>query len=119
MSVKHGIVTQESDDAVPDPGELLASEIGSDKDFAARALQREIWASLEKKERHENTSVRRANLMHEGFHAGYEAAADDYVNGLATTDVFEGLREDREISDFYAIGFELGYTRKLAEIALN
>ena len=96
--------------------EIMASEIGSDQDFKDRAMQREVWAGLEVRERQENTSIRRANLMREGFHAGFEAAASDFTNGTATVEHFEDLRAEREITDFYAIGFELGYLRKLAEL---
>ncbi len=96
--------------------EMPAAEIGSDQDFQKRAEQRKVWATLEAGERQESTSVRRSNLMRDGFHAGYEAAASDYAHGTATVEHFEALREERDVTDFYAIGFELGFMRKLAEL---
>lgn len=90
--------------------------IGSDEDFRDRALEREKWEAMEARERQANTSVKRGNLMREGFHAGFESAASDFTNGTANVEHFEGLREQRNAADFYAIGFELGYLRKLAEI---
>lgn len=95
---------------------LVASDIGSDADFAAHLAKQQVEANLEARERQETSSVRRADLMREGFHAGHEAAASDYVNGTANVECFEGMREERDITDFYAMGFELGYLRKLAEI---
>ena len=99
--------------------ELVGPEIGSNEDFAKEALRKEMWKTLEKGEREQSTSVSRSNLMREGFHAGFSAAADDFVNGRATVEHFEKLREHRDISDFYALGFELGYYRKLAELLIN
>jgi glutathione peroxidase-family protein len=65
------------------------------------------------------TSIRKESNMRAGYIAGFQSAADDYVNGKATTQVFEKLREARDITDFYALGFELGYMRKLAEILVG
>lgn len=61
-------------------------------------------------------SVRKQNQMRAGYIAGFESAASDYVNGKATCEHFEELRAERDITDFYVIGFELGYLRKLAEV---
>jgi hypothetical protein len=97
------------------------SEIGSDADFQAHAERAELKArdrkEFDRLDKLEGTSIRRSSLMHEGFHAGFEAAASDYVNGKVNVEVFEKLRTERDLTDFYALGFELGYFRKLAEIA--
>lgn len=60
--------------------------------------------------------TRKQSRMRAGYIAGFDAAASDYVNGTATCEHFEELRAQRDIADFYAMGFELGYMRKLAEI---
>jgi hypothetical protein len=82
---------------------LTADQIGGPDDF-------------EKLDLRESTSIRKVNLMHSGFHAGVAAAANDYVNDKVNLAVFETLRTERDVTDFYAIGFELGYFRKLAEV---
>lgn len=61
-------------------------------------------------------SIRKQSQMRAGYIAGFESAATDYVNKTATVEHFEELRANRDITDFYAIGFELGYMRKLAEL---
>lgn len=66
----------------------------------------------------ERSSVNRATLYNEGYEAGFKAAADDYCNEKVGLEVFDKLRDERDITDFYAIGFEMGYFRKLAEIAV-
>lgn len=118
--VRRGARLQEAPrESVPCLNELVGPEIGTDQDFANEALRREEWKSLEKLERQQNTSISRQSLFHEGFHAGYSAAVDDYLNGKATVEHFEGIREHRDITDFYSMGFELGYFRKLSEILVG
>ena len=75
----------------------------------------EEWKALDKDE---VSSTKRSVLYNEGYEAGFKSAADDYVNGKVSLEFFEKLREARDITDFYAIGFEMGYFRKLAEIAV-
>lgn len=94
----------------------IGMEMGSDADHKARAERRHLWAVLSEQEKAENTTVKKAAVMREGFHAGFEAAASDFVNGTATVEHFETIRSVRDVTDAYAMGFELGYFRKLAEI---
>jgi hypothetical protein len=112
---------------VDESGNYLEGMIGSDADMDNRkeekserdALVRKgEWKELEKREQAEGTSIRRGNQMRDGFHAGYESAAEDFVNGKASVEHFETLRTARDLTDFYALGFELGYFRKLAEICI-
>lgn len=82
---------------------------------AEMPVTKEQWEGLDKAE---SGSVKRAVLYNEGYEAGFNSAADDYVNGKVTLEIFEKFRTDRDITDFFAIGFEMGYFRKLAEIAV-
>lgn len=104
--------------------EITGDMVGCDTDLAAYAEKQEKRREAlkidrkmyERLEREEGKSIRKINLMREGFCAGYEAAASDYANGTATVEHFEAMRQERDLNDAYALGFELGYFRKLAEI---
>ncbi len=61
--------------------------------------------------------VKDRTVLHNlGYDAGFRAAADDYLTGNMQLGVFTGRKELAELEDHYAIGFEMGYLRKLAEI---
>lgn len=68
---------------------------------------------LEASDKAEKTVVRRGDRFQEGFDAGFTAAAEDFANDEVD---LEALEEKRDITDFFAVGFEVGYLRKLAEV---
>lgn len=70
-------------------------------------------------ERGTSVSNSRETLYNEGFEAGYNAAVDDYVAEKLDLDLFERKKTSEDLTDIYVIGFEMGYLRKLAEIAVN
>jgi hypothetical protein len=53
----------------------------------------------------------------QGVAAGYLQATEDFGINRITEEDLEALK-DHEITDFHAIGFQVGYLRKLAEIAV-
>lgn len=53
----------------------------------------------------------------QGEIAGYQQAAEDYAASRIKERDLDVLK-DHDITDFHAIGFQVGYLRKLAEIAL-
>jgi len=63
----------------------------------------------------ENIGTNKKTLFNQGFNAGFQAAAQDYAVGNVNLELFD-IR--RDFSDIYEIGFEIGYNRKLAEIAI-
>lgn len=56
------------------------------------------------------------HLFHAGYQAGYAAATDDYLAEKVNLELFAPLKDLAELEDLYALGFEMGYFRKLAEI---
>lgn len=85
--------------------ELTADMIGSPSD------------DFKKPER--ETSIRKEQLFRAGYIAGFNSAADDYVNNKvkASLNCFEEeIRSARDLTDFYSVGFEVGYLRKSLEI---
>ena len=55
-------------------------------------------------------------MFKEGFEAGYSQAAYDYLANEVID--FSGFDSSRNLKQAYEMGFELGYLRKLAEIAV-
>jgi len=53
----------------------------------------------------------------QGVLAGYLQATEDFGENRITEEDLEALKE-HDITDFHAIGFQVGYLRKLAEIAV-
>jgi hypothetical protein len=47
-----------------------------------------------------------------GYDDGYKASTNDLINGY---DIDLSLFDERDLRDFYSLGYELGYKTKLAE----
>jgi len=92
--------------------QILPQPVLSEAEKKARAKELEVV--------HTKASQSRESLFAEGYDSGYSAAADDYSTGKVRLEVFgESGRDITEILDHYAMGFEVGYLRKMAEICIN
>lgn len=89
---------------------FVTSPRGDGEELAER---RRAW--FEKADCKERT--KRDWRYQQGEVAGYQQAAEDYAAGRVKERDLEALREI-EVTDFHALGFQVGYLRKLAEIAL-
>ncbi len=67
----------------------------------------------------QENSIRKAHLFREGYNVGVTACVNEFLNGTLNLTHLDELREARSVTDFYSLGFEVGYLRKAAEIGLG
>lgn len=60
--------------------------------------------------------VSKKQSFDQGFEAGYQAAISDFLS-KETVELSEMFAE-RDFNDYYTLGYETGYCRKFAELAL-
>lgn len=82
-------------------------------DPAVKNVKRKEFEEMDKR-----ISQSRSALFNEGISAGFNAAADDYSTDRINLDLFSRDKTQEDMTDHYALGFELGYLRKLAEICV-
>src|SRR4051812_26101511 len=90
--------------------QLIINQTGIDTETKADLAEakRKEFENMDKK-----GSQSRSALYNEGYETGYNSAAEDYVNQKVNLELFEREKTQEDITDFFAIGFENGYVRKL------
>lgn len=90
--------------------ESMARPLAEDETIAERRKEWFKKADCEQK-------TKRDWRYAEGVAAGYVQAAEDYIGKRVTEETLEEIKI-HSVTDFHAIGFQVGYLRKLVEIFL-